>query len=131
MFKNLVQTGKARFEYRHFPWHGVPSDRVAVAMECGADQSGTAFWQLHDRFMKNASARNTRQGVLNSAESIGLDMEQFTECLDDPERLDQIEAGQQAARALGVSRTPRIHVNGSNAGITLISITRAVKAASP
>ena len=135
VIEQLVKTGKARFKFHHYPAH-TGADHAAHAMECAADQSGQAFWQFHDEYMTNSalrasSARRSTAQVAEYAEEIGLDVDLFTQCMDDGTHRDRIRREFQDARRAGVSRTPRIHVNGSNAGITLISITKAVKAASP
>ena len=107
-------------------------------MECAADQNGQAFWQFHDEYMSEtrsalrvSSARRSTAQVAEYAKEIGLDVERFQQCMDDGTHRDSINQGHRDAHRDGVRLTPTIFVNGSNAGITLISITQAVKAASP
>ena len=129
MIEELVRSGKARFEYRHFPlW--ADSMLPALAMECAADQSGNAFWRFHDEFMRSDSnTRGSRDAMIQFAREIGLEVNAFTTCLDERRHLERIEQSQGDAFRLGVGGTPTIHVDDEDAGQALSSITRLVEAA--
>ena len=131
MIRELVRTGKARFEFRHFLGHR-NTDFAAEAMECAADQSGNAFWQFHDEYMTNSAMRapsTLRSRADQYAEEIGLDVEQFQQCLDDETHLDRINREHSQARRDGVRLTPTVFVDGRNAGTALSSITARVEQA--
>ena len=111
MIDELVRTGIARFEYRHYLGHGTASLTSALATECAGDQG--QWWEFHDHYM---TARDfTRGGAVQLAASRGLDTAQFQQCLDSPARLAEVEAIHTEARAAGVNRTPTIRVNGEGA----------------
>lgn len=121
----------ARFEYQNFVYIGAASERVTLAMECAADQTGAAFWEFHDRFLVDGSRAASRDQLVDFAGGIGLDTGVFAQCFDSNEHEDAINARTQAARALGVSYGPRVFVNGERSGITLVAIKRDVEAATP
>ena len=132
MIENLVRTGKARFEFGHYLGHS-GSDFAAEAMECAADQSGNAFWQFHDEYMTSSALRalsTSRDRAIDYARQIGLDVDRFQQCLDNRTHRDRINREFSAARNDGVSRSPTILVNGTNAGTSIVSITQRVEQAS-
>lgn len=100
-------------------------------MECAADQSGNAFWQFHDEYMTSAAMRGSRSRAFEYAEEIGLDHEQFLQCMVNHTHRDRINEDFSAARSAGVGFTPTVFVNEKNAGTRLSSITAAVENATP
>ena len=112
-----------RFVFQHFPLDRIhPWARpAAVAAECAANQSGAAFWELHDAYFADQGQLNTENVIEKSKEYLadtGIDMAQWETCATD----DSSEAHQQAAatvqaelelgQELGVSGTPGFFVNG-------------------
>ena len=100
-------------------------------MECAADQSGNAFWQFHDEYMTSDAMRGSRSRAFDFAKEIGLDSEQFRQCMVDGTHRDRINEEFSAARSAGVRLTPTVFVNEMNAGTRLSSITAAVENATP
>lgn len=131
MIETLVQTGRARYEFKLLSYIGPQSDRVGYAMSCAVQQSGAAFWEFYDRFLVDRSRAHQRDQLISFATSIGLDTDSFTQCYDDPATLQGVQDDLNAARALGITHGPKTRVNGVSGGITLTSITKAVEAASP
>lgn len=108
MIEELVRTGLARFEYRHILNHGHPSVFAAMATECGGDQG--KWWNFHDHYMTTQDF--SRDGALAIAGALGLDTEEFAQCLDNEVHLDLVNDQHRAASEVGVRRTPTIHING-------------------
>lgn len=125
MFEQLIKTGIARYEYRHFIIFGAQSEFAAIATECAGDQG--EFWTFHDAYYSGNRTLYARQGVLALAEETGLDLTQFETCLDGTDHLAKIYAGQREAQSLGVGGTPTIMVNGQRVGSTTQSIIAAVE----
>jgi protein-disulfide isomerase len=102
IFADYVETGKAFFIYRHFPFletaTGGESSQAANASMCAAEQG--RFWDYHDMLFANQNGEN--RGAFSSrrleafAENIGL----------------EIDADEQKGMDLGVHATPSIVVNG-------------------
>ena len=125
MFEQLIKTGMARYEYRHFIIFGAWSEFAAVATECAGDQG--EFWTFRDAYYSDDDTLYAREGILDFAEESGLDMPLFETCLDGTEHLARIVAGQREALAQGVNGTPTVLVNGQRVGSSARSIIAAVK----
>lgn len=100
-----IQTGRARFEYRHFPLYEIHKQAVpaAEASECAADQG--RFWDFHDALF--------REGVGNYvaiAKSLGLDVAGFAECVAERRHQDIVSSNRAEAEALGLRGTPSVFV---------------------
>ncbi len=100
-----------RLVYRDFPldFHqrAVPA---AVAANCAGDQG--KYWEYHDLLMGNQRALEL-EDLNGHANTVGIDMEKFSACLEDPgdhvqEVLNDLEAGKKA----GVTGTPAFFING-------------------
>ena len=107
--KKLVEPGKARFEYRHFPLIEIHPDafQAAEASECAAEQG--KFWPYHDLLF--ATLRE-KKGVdyVALAKELGLDTEKFSTCLKEGRYRPVVEAMRAEAEALGLQGTPSVFV---------------------
>ena len=109
------------------PLHG-QSEFAALATECAADQD--AFWPAHDRYMAAGnSSLYRRSGAVAMARDLGLDTEEFGECLDERRHIEAIEDGQRAAFARNIRTTPVLLVNGRQVDATASAVIEAVRAA--
>ena len=121
----LVDTGKARLVFHHYPFidgdstnSGGESDQAANAAMCANEQD--KFWDMKEIIYANWNGEN--QGNLNNrvlkamAESIGLDTAAFNACFDDNKYADQIQADFDLGQEMGVSGTPSVFVNGQKVG---------------
>lgn len=107
-----------KFVYRHFAFLGDESIRAAEASECAAEQD--KFWEYHDILFENWNGENegafADRNLGRFAREIGLDMDQFTECMQSRRQIDRVTSDSQAARDAGVRSTPTIFVNGKLIG---------------
>jgi protein-disulfide isomerase len=112
--------GQVRYHFKHFPMdsscnpsveHSMHQDacRAAVAMVC-AGRAGQA-WAMHDRMFENQSALG-RAELVGYAAGIGIDVEVFTACLDDPSALAVVRSDIAQGMELGVAGTPMWFLNG-------------------
>ena len=123
----LVKTGLARFEYVHYVIFGAQSEFGAVSTECGADHG--YFWEFHDAYFGGSSRLFTRGGAIGFAESLGIDGDEFAQCIDDNRHAARLRERQQEARADGVNGTPTVFVNGVRVGAGADAIIDAVRSA--
>lgn len=112
--------GKVRYHFKHFPMDPACNRIVdgpghaqacgaAVAMVC-AERMGKG-WAMHDLIFENQ--RNLpRDALVGFARRIGVDVEAFDACLDDPKALERVKADIEQGIALGVPGTPVWFVNG-------------------
>ena len=97
-----------RYVYRHFPLSSIhpEAQKAAEASECAAKLGGnTAFWRMHDKLFENQALLN-RDGYRSMAGQIGLDMTQFTLCLDSGEMASRVQRDADMAETLGLQGTP-------------------------
>ena len=109
--EKYVATGKVKFIYRDFPLSSIHSEaeKAAEAGEC-ADEQGK-FWALHDLLYERQDAL----GVANYkkwAAEIGLNAQQFNECLDSGKYAEEVAKDLADGQAAGVNGTPATFING-------------------
>ncbi len=100
-----VETGKARFEFNHFPLTEIHKEALnaAMASECAADQD--KFWQYHDSLFESGVG-----DYASKAAAAGLDTKSFGECLLSGKHRQDVLAQRQEAVSLGLNGTPSIFV---------------------
>ncbi len=100
-----VETGRARFEYRHFPLFEIHKQAVpaAEASECAADQD--RFWDYHDALFQKGVGN-----YIALAGSLDLDLALFAECMAERKHKGIVEAHRAEAEALGLHGTPSVFV---------------------
>ena len=125
-----MKPGLARIEFRHFVVIDEASFFAAVLSECAADQG--AFWDFHDRYMAADSRLFDWDYVLGFAGELGRDVNELRRCMVEQDHVPAIEQMDAEARALGVTGTPTIFVNGAVVEqLSLANIIAAVRAAQP
>jgi protein-disulfide isomerase len=105
-----IDTGKARFIYRHFAILGKHSEQAALAAECAAEQG--KFWEYHDQLFKNQGGLAFTETKLKQyARDVGLNVGVFGTCLETGKYREKVERETQAAANLGGRGTPLFIVN--------------------
>jgi len=105
-----INTGKARFIYRHFAILGKHSEQAALASECAAEQG--KFWEYHDQLFKNQGGLAFTEAKLKQyARDIGLNSGAFGTCLGTGKYKEKVERETLAAADLGGRGTPFFIVN--------------------
>ena len=105
-----IDTGKARFVYRHFAILGKHSEQAALASECAAEQG--KFWEYHDQLFKNQGGLAFTDAKLKQyARDIGLNVGAFGTCLGTGKYKEKVERETAAAANLGGRGTPFFVVN--------------------
>lgn len=101
--------GKIHLVYRDYPILGADSLTAALAAGCALDQG--KYWEFHDLTYANQPDLS-REMLLSHAESLTLNMSQFTTCLDEQQHIQEITADAIFAQNLGVTGTPAFFING-------------------
>jgi protein-disulfide isomerase len=102
--KQLVESGRARFSFRHFPLYEIHPQAVpaAEASECAAEQG--KFFEYHDAlFAKGLS-------FYDRARELALDMTKFQGCLGQEETKLRVQAERKAGERAGINSTPTVFV---------------------
>ncbi|HVU13698.1 MAG TPA: thioredoxin domain-containing protein [Phototrophicaceae bacterium] len=100
---------KVLYVFRDFPILGQGSVEAALAADCAYDQN--AFWGFHDMLYAD-QANLTRTQFVKDAQTLKLNVDQFTQCFDSGEHQDRVGKDYTDAEALGVNGTPTFFVNG-------------------
>jgi protein-disulfide isomerase len=105
-----IDTGKARFVYRHFAILGKHSEQAALAAACAAEQG--KFWEYHDQLFRNQGGLAFTEAKLKRyAGDLGLNGGVFGTCLGTGKYRAKIERETAAAANLGGRGTPFFIVN--------------------
>lgn len=110
-FKQLEKkyAGKVQFVFKHYPLpfheHAMSAHQAAY---CAQEQG--KFWEMAESlFAGDISSPDT---INAQAQTLGLDMTKFAQCLKDPATTQVIEADKAYGQSLGISGTPAFYVNG-------------------
>jgi len=97
--------------YRDFPLEDIhPQARLAAeAAACAHEQH--KFWLYHDLLFKNQSKLELGN-LLNYATQVGINSENFTECLKSGKYQSEVKKDQADGLAAKVTATPTFFVNG-------------------
>lgn len=113
VFQPLMQnySGSIRFVYRDFPLYSIhPSaGSTAEAADCAGDQD--KYWEFFTAVF-NDSGQLDSLAIQNYGQSIGLEMEEFNQCLSSRKYQSEVEKDYSYAAALGIQSTPTFFING-------------------
>jgi len=103
--------GKIRFVYRDFPLYSIhpEAQSAAEAADCAGEQD--AYWLYHDALFGQKSGLGT-QAYTQYASELGLNIDQFNNCVSEHRFKTEVDADFEFATSLGVSSTPTFFVNG-------------------
>jgi len=108
--KEYIDTGKVKYVYRDFPLSFHPqANAAAEASECANEQD--KFWDYHDEIFNNQATLG-RDLYIQLAEQLDLDVDQFTQCIDDGKYKQEVQADASYGSQIGVSGTPTFFING-------------------
>ena len=120
--KNYVETGKVKIIFKDFTIIGPDSVGAANAAHCAKDQG--KFWEYHDELYNNWGGENngwaSSENLVKFSQNIGLNQDQFTQCMSDGKYKKLVEDSSNDARNLGITGTPAFFVIGSDNQITRI-----------
>lgn len=116
--EKYLDSGQVRIVFRDFPLNfhedALPA---ALAAECAREQGGDeVYFQMHDKIFDGQSGNGTvaipDSALTGYAEDLGLEMGQFTSCVESEKYADEIAADLEAGKKAGVTGTPAFLVNG-------------------
>jgi len=116
-----VATGQVYYVFHQYPFldrgsENKESQQAANASMCAAEQE--LFWEYHDILFANWNGENagafSDTKLIAFAESLGLDMDLFTNCFEENRYRDEIQADLELGIEMGVSGTPSVFVNGQH-----------------
>jgi len=118
--KNLIQNypTQVRLYFKDYPLEGLHPWAKAAAMagRCVYQQNPDAFWEYHDYVFGHQEAitpENLKDQVLGWAKDAkGVDSIKLGACIDSKSTQAEVEKEMDEARALDVSGTPTMFING-------------------
>ena len=122
LFKNYVETGKVKVIFKDFTIIGADSVTAAHAAHCADDQG--KFWDYHDALYDHWTRENngwaSSENLLQFAREVGLDIDEFSNCMLDSKHTSIIANSNQDAKDLGLTGTPAFFIIGPDNKITKI-----------
>jgi protein-disulfide isomerase len=104
ILSEYIETGKVRFVYRDFPRApGGPALHSSQAARCAGAQG--AYWPMHDRLF-NSGRQFEKDQLTGYAKELGLDSEQFTQCMETNQFVTDIFKDRMEGGSLGIRGTP-------------------------
>ena len=123
ILKNYVETGKVKMIFKDFNIIGPDSVNASHGAHCANDQG--LFWEYHDILYSNWTGENngwaSSENLLKFAQEVGLNVDEWSECMSDGRHSQVIVASNEDAKSLGLTGTPAFFVIGSDGKTTGIS----------
>jgi protein-disulfide isomerase len=117
LLASQIADGEAVFVYYDFPLTSIHDYAIpaANAARCAGDEGAAAYWAMHDllfdHFGEWANSR-ANQFFTEYAANIGLDLEEFTACLENETHVELVRADFALGQSRGVRSTPSFFLNG-------------------
>ncbi len=112
---SAVKDGRVRLTYNDYAFLGPESLDASVAMRA-AEQLDGKFWEMHALVFENQDGENkgafSRDRLVAMAGLLGLDEAAFRALLDDETLIAAVKADVERGRALGVTQTPTLVIDG-------------------
>ena len=109
-------SGRAKFVYRHFPISNIHQNAYGASVAAEAAGMQGKFWEMQNQLFQNqnqwARLQNPKDQFQQYAQKIGLDIEKFNNDLAAMNTRLRVDADLQRARALQISSTPTVLING-------------------
>jgi len=122
ILQKYVETGKVKMIFKDFNIIGTDSVNASHGAHCAKDQE--LFWEYHDILYSNWTGENngwaSSENLLKFAEEIGLDVDEWSECMIKGTHSQIILASNADAKSLGLTGTPAFFIIGSDGKITRI-----------
>lgn len=114
LIKDYVDSGKAKFAFRHYAFLGQESTWAAQASECANEQG--KFWEYHDYLYNHQGPENSgafaKDKLVGFAQALGLNTDQFKTCLESDKYASKVSSDLADGQKVGVNGTPATFVNG-------------------
>lgn len=115
--KEYIDTGKAKFYWRHYDFLGPASVTAANGVECANEQN--KFWDMHNYLYEHQPSETdtsmyATDKLTSIATDLGLNADQFKSCLDGKKYDKNVSSDLADGQKAGVNGTPTFFVNGNS-----------------
>jgi len=116
---SYFSNGEVNLIYKHFPLSSIHpyAQNAAEASDCANKQG--KFWEYHDVLFANANALDDNS-LKAHAETVGLDLDAFSECLDSNEFEASVKTDLDQGTSAGARGTPYFVVVNHKSGDTQV-----------
>jgi protein-disulfide isomerase len=133
----LIDSGLVRWRFHDRPLTSIHPKTLGAheAAACAAEQG--KFWGMEDQLYSHqgawVAARSSEKNFADYASALGLNMDQYNQCMGSHKYLARIQASAQHADQLGITGTPTLFINGKpydiQRGLSYDSLKAAIEAA--
>jgi len=120
IIKNYVETGKVKIIFKDYNIIGEDSVKASQGAHCANDQG--LFWKYHDILYSHWTGENngwaSSENLTNFAQQIDLNMDEWSECMDEGSHSQIILKSNDDARALELTGTPAFFVISSEGKVS-------------
>ncbi len=112
IIEEYVDTGKFKLVFRQYPIHE-NAKKAAEAAKCAQEQD--KFWEYHNILFEKYDAL-TVTDLKRYAADLGLDLNQFNQCLDSGKYRNSVQNDLSDGKGLGVTGTPTFFIGNEEKG---------------
>ena len=114
IFQEYVDTGKANFIYRNYPFIGDESFQAAEAALCASDQDRLKDYDEIIYVNWNGQNKGTysEKNLITMAELLQLNVNSFSECMSSDKHIKNIQKDIDDGKKLGIKSTPSVLIDG-------------------
>ena len=120
IMKNYIETGKVKMIFKDYNIIGKDSVKASQGAHCAKDQG--LFWEYHDILYSNWTGENngwaSGANLANYAQDIGLEMNQWTDCMSQQKHSKTILDSNEDAKKLQLTGTPAFFVISSDGQVS-------------
>jgi protein-disulfide isomerase len=122
ILENYVETGKVKMIFKDYNIIGPDSVTASHGAHCANDQG--LFWEYHDILYSNWTGENngwaSSENLTKFAQELGLDMDEWVECMLNETHSQIILASNEDAKSLEITGTPAFFVIGPDGETTRV-----------
>ncbi|MDC0209447.1 DsbA family protein [Nitrosopumilus sp.] len=120
IMKKYIETGKVKMIFKDYNIIGKDSVKASQGAHCANDQG--LFWEYHDILYSNWTGENngwaSGTNLANYAQDIGLEMNQWTDCMSQQKHSKTILDSNEDAKKLQLTGTPAFFVINSDGQVS-------------
>ena len=108
----VVQDSSVKLIFRNFPNPVAHADALAAALAAQCANEQGKFWEYHDQLFANQDDLSD-SNLKSIASGLGLNTNQFNQCLDSSKYFSVIQSDMQDGLSLNITATPTFYINGT------------------
>ncbi|MBM9604597.1 thioredoxin domain-containing protein [Desulfopila inferna] len=108
----MIQTypDQIRLVIKNYPYKYRDFARMAAEATLAARDQGK-YWEMHD-ILITRSPNLDRASLISYADELGLDVEKFTDSIDNGKHAAEIDRDLKLAKSMDLYNTPTFYING-------------------